>query len=261
MLIEKRQQLILDRLARDGAAGIAALSRTLGVSRETVRRDLNVLSERQLLRKTHGGAMANPAAEPNLTERLDVNAEGKNRIGVAAAKMVPDGASLIIDCGSTTQALARALLEHRRLTVYTNDLHVARALSRRNGNVVHLLGGQLLEHEDATAGWETVTQVAQYHVDFAFVGVSGLAEDGTLTDYERAGAELRSRMLAAAKVPVLLADKTKFGQTRPVAVANFGKTRTLVTDQAPPVAVKKYYAAKGIEIVVARREVAARRRS
>ena len=185
---------------------------------------------------------------------MEVNAAGKRRIGLAAARMVPDGASLIIDCGSTTQALARALLQHRRLTVYTNDLNVARLLSRRNGNVVNLLGGQLLEHEDATAGWETVAQVAQYHVDLAFVGVSGIGEDGTLTDYERGGAELRSRMLVAAKLAVLLADRTKFGQAKPVTVANFDKVRRLITDAAPPALVRRYLAARGIEVNIARAE-------
>src|SRR5512140_1943914 len=102
MLIEKRQQLILDRLARDGAAGIAALAAALGVSRETVRRDLNALSGRQLLKKTHGGALASQAVEPSLSARREVNVAGKRRIGVAAARMIPDGASVIIDCGSTT---------------------------------------------------------------------------------------------------------------------------------------------------------------
>ncbi len=258
MLIEKRQQLILDRLTRDGAASIAALAKSLGVSRETVRRDLNALSGRQLLTKTHGGALASYAAEPSLTARMEVNVAGKRRIGAAAAKMVPDGASLIIDCGSTTQALAKALLQHCRLTVYTNDLNVARLLSRRNGNVVNLLGGQLLEHEDATAGWETVAQVAQYHVDLAFVGVSGIADDGTLTDYERAGAELRSRMLAAAALPVLLADRTKFGKTKPVTVANLDRARRLVTDVAPAAPVQQRLAARGIEVLVARPERGAR---
>jgi DeoR/GlpR family transcriptional regulator of sugar metabolism len=254
MLIEKRQQAILDRLARDGAAGVAAMAKVLGVSRETVRRDLNALAARQLLTKTHGGALANQQAEPTLSARIEVNAAGKRRIALAAARLVADGASLIIDCGSTTQALASALLQHRRLTIYTNDLNVARLLSRRNGNTVHLLGGQILEHEDATAGWETVSQVAQYHVDVAFVGVSGIGNDGALTDYHRAGAELRSRMLAAAKLPVLLADHTKFGQVRPVNVPNLERARRLITDSAPDAALRRKLEALGIAIVVAKGE-------
>lgn len=252
MLIEKRQQVILDRLARDGAVAIAALARMLRVSRETVRRDLNTLAARQLLKKTHGGALARQSAEPSLSARREVNAEGKRRIGAAAARLAPDGASLIIDSGSTTQALAQSLVEHRRLVIYTNDLNVARILSRRNGNVVHLLGGQLLDHEDATAGWETAMQVAQYHVDIAFIGVSAIAHDGTLTDYERDGAELRSRMLAAAQLPVLLADHSKFGSTKPVTVGNLEKARRLVTDVAPDAGVKRRLAALGIKVIVAR---------
>lgn len=252
MLIEKRHQWILDRLARDGSVGIGALAEALGISRETVRRDLNTLAARQLLRKTHGGALADQGVEPSLSARQEANAAGKRRIGAAAARLVPDGATLLIDCGSTTQALASSLLAHRGLTVYTNDLHVARTLSRRNGNVVHLLGGQLLEHEDATAGWETVAQVAQYHVDFAFIGVSGIAGDGTLTDYQREGAELRSRMLAAARVPVLLADHGKFGLVKPVTVANLDRAQRLITDRAPAAGVRKGLAALGIRITVAR---------
>jgi DeoR/GlpR family transcriptional regulator of sugar metabolism len=252
MLIEKRQQWILDRLARDGAVGIAAVAAALEVSRETVRRDLNALAARRLLRKTHGGALTDQAAEPSLSARQELNATGKRRIGAAAAKLVPDGATLLIDCGSTTQALAQALLAHRRLTVYTNDLHVARRLSRRNGNIVHLLGGQLLEHEDATSGWETVAQVTQYHVDFAFVGVSGIGEDGALTDYQREGAELRSRMLAAGRQPVLLADRGKFGLVKPVTVANLERARILITDKSPAAGIRRRFAALGIRIVVAR---------
>ncbi|MEO8133454.1 MAG: DeoR/GlpR family DNA-binding transcription regulator [Betaproteobacteria bacterium] len=252
MLIEKRRQVILDRLVRDGAVGIAALASALGVSRETVRRDLNAMAGRQLLKKTHGGALAQRSAEPSLTTRKDVNTAGKRRIGAAAARLVPDGASLIIDCGSTTQALAQSLLAHRRLIIYTNDLTVARTLSRRNGNVVHLLGGQLLEHEDATTGWETATQVSQYHVDIAFVGVGGIADDGTITDYQRDGAELRSRMLAAARLPVLLADRTKFGATKPVTVGNLDKVRRLITDLAPAAGVRQKLSGLGIKVVVAR---------
>lgn len=252
MLIEKRQQFILDRVARDGAVGIAALAAALRVSRETVRRDLNALSDRQLLTKTHGGALAKASAEPTLSARIDVNAAGKRRIAQAAAKLVDDGASLIVDCGSTTQALAHALSAHRRLTIYTNDLRVAGTLARRNGNVVHLLGGQVLEHEDATSGWETVTQVAQYRVDIAFVGVSAIDDDGTLTDYQRAGAELRSRMIGAARLPVLLADRTKFGQSRPVAVANLDRVRQLITDAAPPPRARRRLEALGVKVQVAR---------
>lgn len=252
MLIEKRRQLILDRLARDGAVGIAVLARTLAVSRETVRRDLNALAGRHLLRKTHGGALVNNGAEPSLSARMEVNAEGKRRIGHAAAKLVPDGAALVIDSGSTTQALAQALLGRRRLTVYTNDLDIARLLARRNGNVVHLLGGRMLDNEDATSGWETVTQLAQYHVDLAFIGVAGIADDGTLTDYEREGAELRSRMLASARLPVLLADRTKFGHTRPVTVPNLDLARQLVTDAAVPPAIRRRLVARGIKVIVAR---------
>src|SRR5690242_15096774 len=118
MLAEQRHQHILSRLAKDGALTVAELVRELEVSRETIRRDLRVLAERGLILTTHGGALAADRREPELDVREGEQAAAKRAIGRRAAQLVPDGASVVLDSGSTTQAVARALTGHHRLSVY-----------------------------------------------------------------------------------------------------------------------------------------------
>jgi DeoR family glycerol-3-phosphate regulon repressor len=231
MLAEQRHQYILAQVAKTGALSVAELVRELNVSRETIRRDLNALAGRGLLVTTHGGAL--------------------RAIGERAAEYVPDGASLIIDSGSTTQAVARALLDRHRLAVYTNDWRIALLLGRRNDNRITLLGGELSDIEDATFGLDTVHQLTQYHADFAFIGAGGISPDGYLTDYSRMAAEVRSRMIAAADTVVVVADHSKFGRVTPVRINGIESARYLVTELAPERALGKAIAAHGPEIVIA----------
>jgi DeoR/GlpR family transcriptional regulator of sugar metabolism len=238
-------------LARTGALSVSELVRRLAVSRETVRRDLNALALRGLLVTTHGGALATDRVEPDLDVRESANAEAKQAIGRRAAQLVPDGVSLVLDSGSTTLAIARALLARHRLMVYTNDWRIALLLGRRNDNRVTLLGGELSNHEDATFGLDTLQQLSQYHADLAFVGAGGITGEAILTDYSRAAAELRSRMILAASVAVIVADHSKFGRVTPVRMVNFEKVRYLITDRLPDSAMCQAVAGRGPELLIA----------
>jgi DeoR/GlpR family transcriptional regulator of sugar metabolism len=251
MLAEQRHQYILAQVAKTGALSVAELVRELNVSRETIRRDLNALAGRGLLVTTHGGALSSDRREPDLDTREAANAGAKRAIGERAAEFVPDGASLIIDSGSTTQAVARALLDRHRLVVYTNDWRIALLLGRRNENRVTLLGGELSDIEDATFGLDTVHQLTQYHADFAFIGAGGISPDGYLTDYSRMAAEVRSRMIAAADMVVVVADHSKFGRVTPVRINGIESARYLVTELAPERALCKAITAHGPEILIA----------
>ena len=243
MLAEQRHQFILSELGRSGALSVAELVRSLDVSRETVRRDLNALAARGLLVMTHGGA-------PSLSEREAANAEAKRTIGRRAAEFVPDDASVLIDSGSTPHAVALALADRHRLSIYTNDWRTAFVLARRNGNRVTLLGGELSDDEDATFGLDTIQQLAQYHVDFAFIGAGGITPDGECTDYSRLAAEVRSRMIAAAGTAMIVADHSKFGRVTPVRINGTAAARYLVTERAPDKAVRRALTARGIELLV-----------
>jgi DeoR family glycerol-3-phosphate regulon repressor len=251
MLAEQRHQYILSQVAKTGALSVAELVRELNVSRETIRRDLNTLAGRGLIVTTHGGALSSERREPDLDTREAANAGAKRAIGERAAQFVPDGASVIIDSGSTTQAVARALTDRHKLTIYTNDWRIALLLGRRNDNRVTLLGGELADLEDATFGLDTVQQLSQYHADFAFVGAGGISSDAWLTDYSRMAAEVRSRMIAAAGMVVVVADNSKFGRVTPVRINGFETARYLVTELAPDRALAKAIAARGPEILIA----------
>ncbi|KVE34295.1 DeoR/GlpR family DNA-binding transcription regulator [Burkholderia sp. TSV86] len=250
MLIEQRHRYILDELARTGALSVAQLVRALNVSRETVRRDLNALAARGLVIMTHGGALAAEQRESAAAAARDAaHADAKRVIGRRAAEFVPDGASVLLDSESTVHAIAAALADRHRLVVYTNDWRIASILGRRNGNRVTLLGGELSEDEDATFGIDTIQQLAQYHVDFAFVGAGGITQDGVLTDSSRLTAEVRSRMIAAAAASVIVADLSKFGRVLPVRVSS-ENARYLVTERRPDNAFASALALRGIELVV-----------
>jgi DeoR/GlpR family transcriptional regulator of sugar metabolism len=183
--------------------------------------------------------------------REAANAAAKRTIGERAAQLVPDGASVIVDSGSTTQALGRALAGHHRLTVYTNDWRIALLLARHNDNRVTLLGGELSDHEDATFGLDTLTQLSQYHADFAFVGAGAITPDAHLTDYSRLAAEVRSRMIVSAATAVVIADRSKFGGLTPVRIRDFEKVRYVVTERAPDKALCRALAARGPELLIA----------
>jgi len=251
MLAEQRHQYILSQVTKNGALSVAELVRELNVSRETIRRDLNALAERGLIVTTHGGALSSERREPDLDVREAANAAAKRAIGERAAQLVPDGASLIIDSGSTTHAVARALTARHRLSVYTNDWRIALVLGRRNENRVTLLGGELSDVEDAAFGLDTIHQLAQYHVDFAIVGAGAITPDAHLADYSRMAAEVRAKMIEAGNIVVVVADHSKFGRVTPVRINGLERARCIVTEAQPERGIAKAIAARGPEILIA----------
>jgi DeoR/GlpR family transcriptional regulator of sugar metabolism len=251
MLAEQRRDVILEILNEKGSVSVTGLFRRLAVSRETIRRDINRLARENRLRKTHGGALSLDSAEPAFAERMGTSIEGKRSIGRLAASLVPDGASVIIDSGTTTLCFAEALMNQRRLTVYTNDIHVAGRLAGRNDNRVLLLGGEVQASEGATLGRDTTAMLDNYFADFAFVGVAGLTARLWLADYTREAAELRGRMIVSARSAVLLADHTKFNRVAPVRIANLEKASYLVTDREPDGPLAKALRSLPAELLVA----------
>jgi DeoR/GlpR family transcriptional regulator of sugar metabolism len=233
MLAEQRRAIILEILSREGSVSVTDLHQRLEVSRETLRRDITKLSGEGRLTKIHGGALSNTSVEPAFTERMSQNIEGKRAIGRMAAKLIPDGASLILDCGTTTLCLADHLMERRNLTVYTNDLQIAAKLAGFNENRVLLLGGEVQGSDGAIFGHDANQMLENYYADFAVVGISAFSPRRGLTDYSRGAAELRSLMLNHARVTIMLADHTKFERQAPVKITGITGLDNLVTDSKP----------------------------
>ena len=239
MLAEERRGIILEVSAAKGSVSVIELARRLKVSGETIRRDINLLDEQKRLQKTHGGALSLRPIEPAFSVRTSVNPEGKRIIGKKSASLVPDGASVIIDFGTTAYFLAEALLDHRRLTVFTSSIPAANILAGRNENRVFILGGEYESGACTTFGRDTIEMLGHYAADFAFVGVRAISSEPCLLDFSREAAELRAQMLSLARTPVVLADYSKFGRAAPVRVANLDQVKYIVTDRQPDEAMLK----------------------
>jgi DeoR family glycerol-3-phosphate regulon repressor len=251
IIAEQRHRLILERLGADGAVAVGKLSASLGVSRETIRRDLHFLARAGHLLKKHGGAISISRTEPDETQRSQTNAEGKRRIGLQAAAMVPEGATVILDSGTTARYVAEALATRRELTVITNDLGSVRRLFRRDGIRIVLIGGMIQPHEEATLGPDAVEMLGRYHADYAFVGAGAITTEGNLSDFSREAEALRACMLRNARTACVIADHTKFGRVTPVRVGAFGRGHRLITDRAPDRRLRERLARRGVQVIVA----------
>src|SRR5262245_38231196 len=234
-----------------GSLSITEIQRKLKVSRETIRRDLVLMADRSMLRKTHGGALSLERSEPDIAVREVTNAAGKRAIGRLAAGLVPDGASVILAGGSTVQSVADALLARQGLTVFTNSIGNCMRLAGRNKNRVHMLGGELQAINGAALGRDATAMLAHYFADFVFVGAGAISPKGWLMDYTREEGELHSLMLQSARTAVVVADHSKFNRYAPVRVDNFDKVTHLVTDRPPEAPVMAALSVLPLELLVA----------
>jgi DeoR/GlpR family transcriptional regulator of sugar metabolism len=250
VLAEQRQSLIVAMVNQRGSVSITEMQRKLKVSRETIRRDLVLLSDRQALRKTHGGALSLERSEPEIALREVINVDVKRSIGRRAASLVPDGASVMLSGGSTVQAVADSLLARHGLIVFTNSIGICRKLAGHNKNRVHVLGGELDAINGATLGRDTTTMLGHYFADFVFIGAGAISPTGWLMDYSREEGELHSLMLQSARTAVVVADHSKFNRYAPVRVDNFEKVTHLVTDKRPEAPLSQALAALPLEVLL-----------
>ena len=163
-----------------------ALAERFGVTLQTVRRDVKRLSDAGLLARFHGGVRLPGSTIENIAyrQRQALNQEAKQRIARAVARAVPDGCSLVINIGTTTEAIARELLHHKGLRVITNNLNVAAMLSDNPDCEVIVAGGVVRQRDRGIVGEATVEFIGQFRVDIGLIGISGIEADGTLRDFD-----------------------------------------------------------------------------
>ena len=166
--------------------------------------------------------------------RADQMRQEKQRIGEAVAAQIPDHASLFINIGTTTEAIARALLNHNHLKIITNNLNVAAMLSAKDDFDVLLTGGNV-RRDGGLVGQASVDFINQFKVDFALVGISGIDEDGSLLDFDYQEVRVSQAIIANARQVILAADSSKFGRNAMIRLGPISLIDCLVTDQ-PPVA-------------------------
>ena len=233
-LARQRQTLILERVREQGAVRVADLVQTLGVSDMTVRRDLELLQDRGLIEKVHGGAAAIEGSalfEPGFTVKSSLMQAEKLVIAAAAAEMVSPGTAIAISAGTTTFALARRLLDVPELTVLTNSVPVADALYKdgRSDQTIILSGG-VRTPSDALVGPFAVDVIRSLHVDTVFLGSHGLDARSGLTTPNILEAETNKALVEAGRRLVVLADHTKWGVIGVSSVARLEDVDTIITD-------------------------------
>jgi DeoR family transcriptional regulator, glycerol-3-phosphate regulon repressor len=231
-----RQIKLLDVVRAHGSASVEQLADELDVTLQTVRRDVQRLAEAGLVTRFHGGARVPSSTVENIAhrQRESLNAEGKARIARAVAAQVPNDCSLILNIGTTTEAVAKALLQHTGLRVITNNLNVAEILCGNAGCEVIVTGGVVRARDRGIVGEAAVDFIRQFRVDIAVIGISGVEPDGTLRDFDYREVKVAQTIMSHAREVWVAADNSKFNRPAMVEMARLSQIDRLFTDGPPP---------------------------
>lgn len=256
MYAEERQRTIVNLALRYDRVAVTELAARFDVTTETIRRDLDVLDRRGILRRVHGGAV--PAdnvrlVETAVTDREPAFSAQKNRIAQAALELLPSGAgsTVLIDSGTTTARLAAAMSPNQVHTVVTNSVPIASQLAMAPGSAVHLLGGRVRGITQATVGGDTVTELGRLRVDVAFLGANGITLHHGFSTPDPDEAAVKRAMVRSGRKVVVLADSSKIGASLLVSFAAITEVHTLITDSDLSQADKNQLTNAGLEVVVA----------
>lgn len=250
MQADDRARAIVELVRGDGFQAIEALALQFGVTPQTIRRDVNLLCDRGLLRRRHGGVELPPEGE-NLAypARQVLNIDAKRRIAQLVAREVPDGASLFFGIGTTPEQCALALADHAGLRVMTNNLNVALALSRSASCEITVAGGRLrsLDH-DVVAG-EAHGFFGRFAADIGIYGVGGVAEDGTLLDFGTDEVTMRGELARHCRQRFLVLDHSKFGRGATVRGGHIAEASVVFTDRPVPESIARHLRDAGVRHV------------
>jgi DeoR family glycerol-3-phosphate regulon repressor len=250
--IEQRRAAIVEIVQQDGFAAIEALAQRFGVTPQTIRRDINVLCDQGALRRFHGGASLSSSVE-NLTyqTRQEFRLPEKQRIARLLADHVPDHASLFINIGTTTEEVAKALLDHQGLSVVTNNLNVANILSANPDFQVIVAGGLVRPRDRGIVGEAAIDLIRQFKVDIGIIGISAIDTDGSLLDFDYREVRVAQAIIANSRQVYLAADRSKFERGAMVRLGSIQDVDALFTDSEPPPALREALLAAGVKLHVA----------
>ena len=231
-----RQLKLLDVVRTHGSVTVEALADELGVTLQTVRRDVQKLADHGLLARFHGGARVPSSTTENIAhqQRISLNAAGKAAIARAVARRVPNDCSLLINIGTTTEAIARELLHHKGLRVITNNLNVAAILSPNPACEVIVTGGVVRARDLGIIGEPALEFIRQFKVDIGLIGISGIEADGSLRDFDYREVKVAQTIIEHSREVWLAADHGKFHRPAMVELATLSQIDRLFTDQPPP---------------------------
>ena len=248
----RRRDLIQQVVQERGGVSVGALAEMLGVSTQTIRRDLDILCDREGLRRAHGRIeLAEDRLNTPFDQRAGTNLVGKRAIGEAAAAQIPDGATLFISIGSTVLSVARALHRRKELTVITNNLSAAMALSEELSNRIILPGGEIRLPDRDFVGEEVVDFFDRYRAEFAIFGTAGIDPGGALLEFHQSEVRATEKMRRNAQKSLLVIDHSKFGRLAPAAGGNLDEIDLVICDRHPTEPFSEMVESLGQRIVFA----------
>src|ERR1700733_2045491 len=251
--LARRHQELLRLMEVQGQMSVDALARRFNVSDETIRRDLQELEKRKVLLRTHGGAVSTAFLghrETTFLTRANANADAKTRIGRAAAQLISDDETLMVNAGSTTFAFAASLGSRRDLTIVTNNVAMLTALPAEAVQRVYLLGGEYNMTLGSTVGFVGFNS-STISVDTTVLGVSGLTKTEGISATLLEEASMFGRMITSGRRTIVVADASQFGFNSFAQIAPLSAIDILVTDASPPAALCQALKQAKVEVIVA----------
>lgn len=250
MVSNFRQREILDLARKDGKVTVDGLAELYDVTVQTIRRDLSELADSGRLERVHGGAVV-PSGVVNILydERRRLNEDGKKAIAEMCARAIPDGASVFMNIGTSTEAVAHALMDHENLLVVTNNMNIANILAGNQSCEIFLTGGVLRRSDGGLVGGLTADMVKQFKFDFSVLGCSAIDADGDLLDFD--GQEIlvsRTGIQRSRKV-MIVADHLKFQRKAPLTICSLSDVDVLFCDAPLPETLLKDCEIWGTEVV------------
>ena len=250
MYLPPRHAEIIQMAKDNGRVLVDDLASHFGVTPQTIRKDLNDLCDQRMLTRVHGGALFPSGIENMQYEaRRKIAADEKDAIGRAAARLIPDSASLFVNIGTTTEAVSNALLDHQGLMVITNNINVANRMRVYPSLEVVIAGGVVRGADGGIVGEAAVDFIRQFKVDYAVIGASAIDHDGALLDFDFREVKVAQAIIANARHVILVADSTKFERTAPVRIGHLSQVDTFITDRCELPAIRDICRETEVELV------------
>jgi DeoR family transcriptional regulator, glycerol-3-phosphate regulon repressor len=248
--VAERQEAIIARAKLKGRVLVDELVAHFGVTPQTIRKDLTDICASGKLQRIHGGAVFPSGLENVKYEaRRQIAASEKSAIGRAAARLIPNNASLFINIGTTTEAVSQALLDHRDLMVITNNINVANRMRVYPHFEVAVAGGIVRTSDGAVVGEAAVDFIRQFKVDFAVIGTSAIDADGALLDFDYREVKVAQAIIANARHVILVSDSTKFDRTAPVRIAHLSQVHSFITDRCTRPSIRNICRDAGVSLI------------
>ena len=252
MLTEERRIAIVEKAKKDGRVDVVTAAQEFSVAVETIRRDLEVLQRRGLMRRVHGGAIALDrfSREYSVAERRFLNFESKQKIAEIASHYIPDSGSIYLDAGTSTECLSPYLRDKKDLTVITNSLTLASQIADSTTQVI-LLSGRIRPVTLSAVGELALTAMENFHADIAFLGTNGVDTEIGFTTPDPDEAAVKRKMIANSKETIMIADSSKFGKSCASRFARITDVDRIVTDLGVDNKVIAKIETEGVEVVFA----------